>query len=291
MHSRTRPARPLVLALAALVLPLALAACDRGPADPPATGATPPASGGFLGRKIDAALVEAAERIRHENIDLERFTVRVGGGSVRLGGNDRDASLPPAEITPQGELLIDGAAVAVADPAAKAALQDYRREVESIAIAGIEIGRQGVGIGLEAAGEALRGVFSGNAADIEAKVKARTGGIEQAALALCDRMPALLRAEQAAAAAVPEFTPYARMTQADVDDCREDALRDTSPEAIARHGAGARDEVRDDIRRAIRDGIRDGVRAGAAATAGDGRDRSAADAAQEADDAAAAPAR
>ena len=47
--------------------------------------------------------------------------------------------------------------------------------------------------------------------------------IEVAAMALCDRLPALYQSQQALAAAVPEFAPYADMDESDIDDCHVNA--------------------------------------------------------------------
>jgi hypothetical protein len=80
---------------------------------------------------------------------------------------------------------------------------------------------EGAKVGIDAAASALKGVLSGQSGDeigkqvgAEAKTKIKPM-VDQ----LCSRLPALLTAQQALAASVPEFKPYASMDQADVDDC------------------------------------------------------------------------
>ena len=42
------------------------------------------------------------------------------------------------------------------------------------------------------------------------------------ALALCKQLPSMLTTQQQLAASLPEFKPYATMTQHDIDDCGKD---------------------------------------------------------------------
>lgn len=139
-------------------------------------------------------------KMEHGNIDLS------------------DADNNKAEITPKGDLLINGKAIAV-DAQQRALLLDYRKQVEEIALAGMDIGVAGAHLGAKAAGEALRGVFSGNPEGIEAKVNAEAAKIEARAKQLCGLLPAMQAKQQALAAALPAFKPFATMDQSDIDDC------------------------------------------------------------------------
>ena len=89
-----------------------------------------------------------------------------------------------------------------------------------IAEAGIDIGVQGANLGAQAAGEAIKGIFSGNSEQIEARINAEADKIKASAAKICDQLPALMATQQQLAAAVPEFKPYAKMDQSDIDDCR-----------------------------------------------------------------------
>jgi len=155
---------------------------------------------------IDKAMEKAHEKLEHGNI------------SVSHGAGKADA-----EISPTGDLLIDGKAVALT-PAQRKLVLDYRGRVVEVASAGIDIGAQGANLAVHAMGEALKGVLHGDTDHIEERVNAQADGIRQAALKLCDRLPAMRDSQMKLAAAVPEFAPYATMTEDDIEDCRKDAV-------------------------------------------------------------------
>lgn len=216
-------------------MPLA-ASCNR--AAPPAPG-TPDASGAgpttALGRTVQRAMGEAREKLATENISLNgEFNVNINGRNI---GNARNDGKPKAEITPQGDLLIEGKAVAI-DAGQRKLVQAYRAGIVSVAQAGMDIGVRGADLGMKAAGEAISGIFSGNTDDIEKRIEAEAAGIKASARQLCDRLPALLSAQDALAASVPEFKPYATMVKGDVDDCYEDNDEDKQGGVQVANGAG-----------------------------------------------------
>lgn len=169
-----------------------------------------------ISRAVNEAVVEARKEINEGNITI----------------SEREKNLPKAEITPQGDLLIAGRAVAV-DPAQRALLLEYRGHVVGVAESGMEIGMQGADLATKAIGEALKGVFSGKSEkEIEQGVEAEASQIKASAAKLCNRLPAMMASQQKLAAALPEFKPYATMTQEDIDDCLDDANEhETSDEA------------------------------------------------------------
>jgi hypothetical protein len=198
MNNTARYSFALVACLAAT------SACSR-PSDPApesasASGQAPTtALGGIVKRATD----EAREKMATENLDVGRG---VGG------------SQPKAQISPVGDLLIDGKAVPI-DDQQRTLLLDHRGNIIAIAEAGMAIGVQGAELGMKAAGEALKGVFSGNTEGLEKRMEAEGKRMEAEAMKLCARMPAMLASQQALAAAIHEFKPYATMDQSDVDDC------------------------------------------------------------------------
>jgi len=209
----------LTLNALALALLLPLAACgqsDHTGSQPASSATTAQATGdqaptSWVARRVADAMQEARQELATKNIDVD--TVHVGNG-LRLG-----RTTSKAQITPQGELLIDGKPVA-ATPEQRQLLLDYRHRIIGIAEAGMAIGTQGADLGMHAAGAALSGVFSGKSdAEIEAAIKPQTDRIQAAALELCKRLPDLRAAQQQLATAMPAFKPYATMTQEDVDDC------------------------------------------------------------------------
>ena len=97
-----------------------------------------------------------------------------------------------------------------------------RANLVAVAQAGIAVGMQGADLGLEAATGALKSVFNGNSEEFGKEMEARGKQIEADAMKICDALPPLLASQQALAAALPAFQPYATMDQTDIDDCRHD---------------------------------------------------------------------
>jgi hypothetical protein len=235
--------RTLAVLLACLPL---LAACGRQP-DPPAStgpGAQPTSA---LGNVVKKATDKAREEMATGNISID------GDMHIKVNGREfgRDGSRTRAEITPQGDLLIEGKPVAV-DPRQRELLLQYRRQIIDIAGAGMDIGVQGADLGMKAAREAIASIFSGNPDQVEKRVEAEAAGIEAAAMRLCDQLPAMLATQRQLAASLPAFAPYATMKQEDIDDCysKDDA-----------HDARARTQVQRQTREEIRSGIRRTVQA------------------------------
>ncbi len=207
----------------ALLTSVPLLACSQPPA-PPAPPAPAAASEDapktFIGRHVDKALAEARKELATENISIgDGFNISVNGHKIHRS----DTGLPKAEITPQGDLLVEGKAVEVT-PAQRQQLLAYRGQIIGIAEAGMAIGAKGADI----AGEALSGVagliFGGKEGEkaFEQRIEAKGKKIEAEAMKLCMQLPALLASQQALAGSLPEFKPYARMTQDDIDDCVHD---------------------------------------------------------------------
>lgn len=211
-------------------LPL-FAACQRdaAPAAPDGRSAdTAPQTA--LGRTVARAMDEARKQLREGDLDLNGdYDVRINGTRLVRKGSD----LPPAHITRDGQLVVSGAEVGM-DDAARAMARDYRDGVIAVAEAGMDIGVQGADLGMKAAGDAIGSLFRGDTDQVEKRIEAEAKRLEASALQLCDRLPALLSAQQSLAAAVPEFAPYARMEAGDIDDCRN--RRDSVDAEVATQG-------------------------------------------------------
>lgn len=229
----------------------ALVACgaDEPPAATGGTEASAPQTA--IGKAAAAGIAKARRELATKNITVGELRVN-GDGDPR---STADANRPKGEITPEGDFLVDGEAVAIT-PAQRALLLQHRARIIEIAEAGMEIGMQGADLAGKAMAEAFRGVFSGESEqEIERRVEAEAEGIKAAALALCERLPALYESQQELAAALPEFGPYATMTADDIDDCRDE------------HHV-AREEVRDEIRTGIRSSIQQVVQSAGLASRG-----------------------
>ncbi|HEX2083747.1 MAG TPA: hypothetical protein VHF86_09740 [Xanthomonadaceae bacterium] len=249
-HIQEPSMKTLAFFTLAAVLPM-LAAC--GERDGTATGRDASASGKpaaektMIGRRIEQAMDKARAELATENIDLDG--VHVSGKGISIGTSNGNNGQPKAEITPQGELLIEGRKID-ATPEQHALLLQYRKHVEDIALAGMDIGAAGAELGVKAATEALTGVFSGNPDRIEQRIEAEAGKIKASAMKLCDRLPAMLDTQTKLAAAMPEFRPYATMDQSDIDECY-----DESRTAGAQVGANVSAEVSAEIGKEIRKSI------------------------------------
>jgi hypothetical protein len=204
--------------LAALLGSLVLAACSQPATTTPAGNAAAAASTGegAISGAINEAIVEARREIREGNI------------SVSSGGkHDADA-----EISPQGDLLIDGRKVDIT-PEQRALLLEHRSHIAAVAEAGMQIGLKAADVATMAMKEAVVGALTGNADAVEARVEAEASKIKSSALELCSHLPAMMASQQKLAAALPEFRPYATMTRKDIDDC----IRDVESEQVVDSGA------------------------------------------------------
>lgn len=202
----------------ALVLLLPIAGCNRSgqsDAQQAITEVDKQTSPARISTEIHKAMEQAKRELATKDIDIDH--IHVGHGDHRDSG-----SLPKAAITPQGDLLIAGKTVS-ATPQQHTLLLDYRQQVIGIAEAGMDIGEQGANLGTHAAKEAIWGALTGKSdKEIEAGIKPQTEQIKIAAMKLCQRLPGLLESQQKLAAVMPQFRPYATMTQKDVDDCGRD---------------------------------------------------------------------
>lgn len=206
--------RPLTLVLL-VTCGVALCACSPGqqPASGSQANATSPSGNSMIDNAIDNALARADTKLHNKNITVSNSNGATGQ--------------PKAEITPQGDFLIEGKPVALT-PAQQRQMLAYRQQLVAIGEQGIAIGKQGAKLGLDAAGAAIAGAFSGESKQqIRAKAEARASGIRQAAAKLCKSLPTLMATQQKLATEVPAFKPYATMTQKDIDDCRTNALKDS----------------------------------------------------------------
>ena len=207
----------------AMFTSLPLLACSE-PAAPPAPPAAPAPPGAandspttMIGRHVDKAISEARAELRTKNISVsDGVDININGHHIHRSNND----LPKAEITPQGDLLIEGKAITV-NAVQRQQLLAYREEIIGIADAGMAIGAKGADIAGEALGGVVGAIFGGKDGEkaFEQRMEAQGKKIEAEAMKLCTRMPALLASQQALSASTPEFKPYARMTQEDIEDC------------------------------------------------------------------------
>ena len=206
----------------ALLLPLPFAA-----------QATPP--GSDIGKEISQELADARiemraematarEELRTGNLELDHG-MRFSGSDRKHQDKDLHHDLPPAEITPQGDLLVDGKAVAI-DAGQRKQLLAYRQQVIAIALSGIDVGERSAEAALEMVDSSwVALLFNAMTGRLERKVERMVmEQVQPAVLAICARLPDVMASQQRLASQLPAFQPYANLEQADIDGC-EDEIR------------------------------------------------------------------
>lgn len=240
--------------LLALSLPL-LGACNQAAnrsqtattADTTASDATHTPQT-MIGKAVDKGMRKARAELEHGNLSLNG-SVHISKDGVWSGSDDN--SLPKAEISPQGDLLIDDKSVAI-DAPQRALLLNYRHQVIGIAEAGMALGTKGADLAGKAMAEGVSNIFKGgDNKEFERRMEAEGKKIEAQAKLLCRRLPQMLDTQEQLAASLPAFKPYARMTHDDIDDCMDDHDG---------NDAARRAQVQEQVRASIRQNIRKSVR-------------------------------
>ena len=200
---------------------------------PFAAQATPP--GSDIGKEISqeladariemrAEMAKAREELRTGNLELDH-SMRFSGSDRKHQDKDLHHDLPPAEITPQGDLLVDGKAVAI-DAGQRKQLLAYRQQVIAIALSGIDVGERSAEAALEMVDSSWAALlFNAMTGRLERKVERMVKEhVQPAVLAICARLPDVMASQQRLASQLPAFQPYANLEQADIDGC-EDEIR------------------------------------------------------------------
>lgn len=220
MYTRTAvPYRFRGLVLAAL-LPLSAVAAVAAPAD---------GVSGEIASELAAARAEvrremaaARAEIQRENLELGD-SLNFGSRKPRKGDPDR----PRGEITPDGDLLVDGKPVAI-DDAQRRQLLAYRQQVIAVALAGMDVGEQAAQVALDTVDRGLFSLlFNAMTGRLERKLERDIlASLEPGLVQLCGSLPALYQTQQALAADLPEFQPYATLQADDVERCESDLRRE-----------------------------------------------------------------
>ena len=178
---------------------------------------------------LDEARQEVHAEMAKERANLDSENLSLDG--LHFGNDDKREtakrkSQPKGEITPRGDLLVDGKPVAV-DAAQRRQLLDYRTQVIGIARTGIDAGEKAAMLAIDATDVSLfRLIVGGMTGSLERRVEASVKrDIEPAVLQICRQLPQLRDSQQALATSVPEFRPYATLDDDDVADCESD-IRD-----------------------------------------------------------------
>jgi len=172
--------------------------------------------------ELRAEMAQAREELRTGNLELDN-SLSFSGKDHKGDRHRRNKDLPPAEITPQGDLLVDGKPVDV-DARQRQQLLAYREQVIAIALSGIDIGERGAEAALDMMDRSwVSLVFGALTGSLERRVERMVKQqIQPAVMAICAGLPAVMASQQRLASTLPAFQPYANLEQADVDNCERD---------------------------------------------------------------------
>lgn len=175
-------------------------------------------------QEVRTELAQERARLDDENLPL--------GDSLNFGKENKAEAgkrqtLPKGEITPRGDLLVDGKAVAV-DALQRQRLLDYRAQVIDIAKTGIDAGERAAMLAIDATDVSLFSLIVGGLSGrLERRVEATVQReIQPMVLQICHRLPQLRESQQALAASVPEFRPYATLDSDEVENCERDMRKE-----------------------------------------------------------------
>jgi len=210
--------KPLATALLAALLPLG---AQAGPA-PSETRSEIKREMADARQEVRAEMAKARIELDSENLSLDK--------GLHFGKNGKrkpaDEGPLPAQITPKGDFLVDGKAVAI-NAQQRQQLLDYRGQVIELAKVGIDGGELAAMAALDATDVSLfRLIAGGLSGSLERRVEASVKQhVEPLVRQICRRLPQVLESQQKLAANLPRFQPYATLERDDIDDCERD-LRD-----------------------------------------------------------------
>ncbi|HET7922221.1 MAG TPA: DUF2884 family protein [Gammaproteobacteria bacterium] len=126
-----------------------------------------------------------------------------------------------ARITSDGELFIDGKAVAV-DAGQRAQLREYAKTTHDIETRAVRLGLDAAGFAMDVAGEAFALLAAGGDEDaVERHADARAKQFQQRALPICADVDVLRNIQEHLAATLPAFKPFSVIDDDEADECRD----------------------------------------------------------------------
>lgn len=209
--------KPLAAVLFAALLPLGAQAAGSAPSE---TRTEIKREMADARKEVRVEMAKARVELDSENLSLDK--------GLHFGKNGKKESasnlpLPAAQITPKGDFLVDGKAVAI-DARQRQQLLGYRGQVIELAKIGIEGGEKAAMAALDATDVSLFSLIVGGLSGslerrVEASVKQH---VEPLVRQICRRLPQVLESQQQLAASLPQFQPYATLERGDVDDCERE---------------------------------------------------------------------
>lgn len=176
-------------------------------------------------REASAELANARRSLETENLRLDEG---IQFGKHRNGKHaTASTNMHRAEITPQGDFLIDGKAQVI-DATQRSRLLAYRGLVLEIARTGIDIGQHATdAVFKNVDGNWVGLFFSALTGNLERQVERTVRQeIEPGVRGICRMLPSVMASQKRLASGLPQFQPYATLEQADIDDCENDLRSD-----------------------------------------------------------------
>lgn len=209
--------KPLAIALFAALLPLGAQAAGSAPSE---TRTEIKHEIADARQEVRTEMAKARAELGSENLSIDKGLHFGKNGKRKSADED---SLPTAQITPEGDFLVDGKAVAI-NPLQRQQLLDYRGQIIELARVGIDGGEKAAMAALDATDVSLFSLIVGGLSGslerrVEASVKQH---VEPMVRQICRRLPQVLESQQKLAANLPQFQPYATLGRDDVDDCERD---------------------------------------------------------------------
>lgn len=136
-------------------------------------------------------------------------------GEVVVSARDR----PDARVDAQGDLRIGGRPVALTAPQ-RALFVRYHRDAYALVDSGVAMGKAGAAMAGSVVGTVVSHLLRGDTRDIHSRVDAEAGTLRRKAAVLCTQLGALRQDQDAAAAALPAFAPYAVLGPDAASRCR-----------------------------------------------------------------------
>ncbi|GAB6197475.1 YggN family protein [Lysobacter xanthus] len=184
-----------------------------------------------MGLEMHRARAEIRSELAQERMRLETENLSLDN-DIQFGKHKRNARRdtehgPKAEITPAGDLLVDGKAVPV-DAVQRRQLLDYRTQVIGIAKTGMAAGEKAAMLALDATDVSMfQLIVGGLTGSLERRVESTVQReLRPAMLQICASLPRLQQSQQALAATVTAFRPYATLRDDDIATCEADVRRD-----------------------------------------------------------------
>ena len=144
-------------------------------------------------------------------------------GRIKVSGNTATVHVkgaPEAVIGASGSLQI-GHDVIATNPAQQALLRDYYHHAAAVREHGIATGKAGAAVAGQAISSVAKGLASGNTDNIDKEVDAKASRVEQEANKICLDLVGVKAAQDALAAQLPAFNPYANVIDASAtSDCK-----------------------------------------------------------------------